>query len=136
MKRAGFFCMIILLGNNTPCASFHHTALPIIQIEDKYQHAFANTDNSLGSQSAFKQAFNEISEMLDGKRIISFKKAVWLTENAYYDGQLNWPDFNNTIRTIRNKLDQIIARKNLSQYKTSGNYAMIYFYDRLLTRKQ
>lgn len=42
----------------------------------------------------YQQAFNEIKAMLEGGQPISFKRAVFVTENAFFENQLDYPTFN------------------------------------------
>lgn len=72
----------------------------------------------------FKVALDEICNMLNGTKPLNFKRAVFLTENAFYGGKLDWEGFSKEIEQIKSKLNQIIIRKNLQQYKTAGNYAV------------
>lgn len=72
----------------------------------------------------YQIALDEISEMLNGQKPLSFKRAVFLTENAYYDGKLDWKEFCGKIEQIKLKLNQMIVDKNLQQYKTAGNWAV------------
>ncbi|RCW20254.1 hypothetical protein [Marinilabilia salmonicolor] len=83
--------------------------------------------NSLIAQNQmekFNIAIQEMSEMLDGKRPLDFKRAVFLTENAYFNGKLDWNEFNSEIDRITQILKQMIAKKGLNGYKTSGNWAI------------
>lgn len=41
-------------------------------------------------QFNFEKAYNEITNMLDGKQPLSFKRAVFLVENAYFNDSLNY----------------------------------------------
>ena len=75
-------------------------------------------------QKNFDIAINEISQMLKGEKPLSFKKAVFLVENAYYEGQMSWEDYNNEILRIKPILDKMIDNRNLRQYKTAGNWAV------------
>jgi len=72
----------------------------------------------------FDLAIQEMSEMLDGKKSLNFKRAVFLTENAYFNGQLDWDEFNSEIDRITQILKQMIAKKGLNEYKTAGNWAI------------
>lgn len=72
----------------------------------------------------FGIALKEISEMLDGKRELSFKRAVFITEDAYFDGKYNWDDFNAEIDSICVKLKAMIEKKNIQGYKTAENWAI------------
>lgn len=45
------------------------------------------------TKACFAQAKNEITGMLEGKSPLSFEKAVFLMENAYYDNRYTYDDF-------------------------------------------
>ena len=75
-------------------------------------------------QRHFDIAINEIDLMLKGEKDLSFKRAVYLVENAYYEGKVNWDEYNNEILRIKPILDKMIDNRNLRQYKTAGNWAI------------
>ncbi len=66
-------------------------------------------------ESLYQDAYNQLSEMLEGKQKIDFKKAVFLVENAYLLGNLD------TVRVNR----QINFLKNLC-IKVSENQKLLY----------
>lgn len=70
----------------------------------------------------YETAFTEINQMLEGKRPISFKKAVFLTENAFLNGSWTYEKFNGKIQGIAAKLRQLIKERHLEQFKTAGNW--------------
>ncbi|MDY0389123.1 MAG: hypothetical protein RBT65_18780 [Methanolobus sp.] len=72
----------------------------------------------------FKQAVDEITDMLEDRKPVDFKRAVFLTENAYYEGQLDYSNFCNQLDKISVKLNQMIVNKGLQGYKTAGNWAI------------
>lgn len=72
----------------------------------------------------YQIAGNEIAEMLNGTKPLSFKRAVFLTENAYCGGKLNWAAFCSEIDQIKIKINEMIIAKNLQRYKTAGNWAI------------
>ncbi len=76
------------------------------------------------SEQYFQEAVDEICQMLEGQKQVDFKRAVFLTENAYYDGQLNWVDFSKQIDSITIKVNQMIVAKGLQKFKTAGNWAI------------
>lgn len=80
-------------------------------------NVFAQTDY-------YKQAIDEICDMLNDKKPIDFKRAVFLTENAYYNGQLNYTEFCNEIDRIKIIVIKMIEDKGLQKYKTAGNWAI------------
>ena len=75
-------------------------------------------------QKHFDIAINEISQMLKREKPLSFKRAVFLVENAYYEGKMSWEDYNNEILRIKPILNKMIDNRNLRQYKTAGNWAV------------
>jgi hypothetical protein len=72
----------------------------------------------------YKKAVDEICEMLNDKKPLDFKRAVFLTENAYYNGQLNYTEFCNEIDRIKIILTKMIEAKGLQKFKTAGNWAI------------
>jgi len=42
------------------------------------------------NKAAYRSAYEEQSQMLSGQKTVSFKRAVFLTENAYYSNELNY----------------------------------------------
>jgi len=72
----------------------------------------------------YKQAVDEICDMLNDKKPLDFKRAVFLTENAYYNGQLNYTEFCNEIDRIKIIITKMIEAKGLQKFKTAGNWAI------------
>ncbi len=52
------------------------------------------------TRDVYEQAYQELVKMLDGRYPISFKRAVFLTENAYLDNQLSYEAFNKQISAL------------------------------------
>ena len=75
-------------------------------------------------QKYFDIAINEIDQMLKGEKALNFKRAVYLVENAYYEGKISWEEYNNGILSIKPILNKMIDDRNLRQYKTAGNWAV------------
>ncbi|MCC5922104.1 MAG: hypothetical protein LAT68_17215 [Cyclobacteriaceae bacterium] len=72
----------------------------------------------------YQQAFEEITKMLTGHIPMDFKRAVFLTENAFHNGQLDYNEFSTTIATTGQKLKSLIKERGLQKYKTAGNWAI------------
>jgi len=51
-------------------------------------------------ETLYRDAYTKLTEMLDGKREISFKEAVFTVENAYLMGSLDTTFFNNEIKVL------------------------------------
>ena len=78
-------------------------------------------------QKYFDIAIDEIDQMLKGEKPLSFKRAVYLVENAYFGGKVDWSEYNHEILRIKPILDKMIDDRNLRQYKTAGNWAVFTF---------
>ncbi len=77
-----------------------------------------------GIQKHFDIAINEIEQMLKGEIPLSFKRAVYLVENAYYAGSISWEEYNSEIVRMKLILNKMIDTRGLRQYKTAGNWAV------------
>ena len=62
--------------------------------------------------------------MLDDKKPISFKRAIFLTENAFNEGSLNEKWYSNKIDSIENACKQMIISKGLTGKPSSANWAI------------
>jgi hypothetical protein len=76
----------------------------------------------------FNEAFYELKAMLEGQSALDFKRAVFLVEWAYLEGNLDYPTFCRDIDRIAADLQAFVHRKGLGHYKTSGNYALFEFF--------
>ena len=76
----------------------------------------------------FNEAFYEMKAMLEGQAMLNFKRAVFLVEWAYVEGQLDYSTFCQDISRIAADLQAFVQRKGLDHYKTSGNYALFEFF--------
>jgi hypothetical protein len=77
----------------------------------------------IGQNQYYKSAYAEQVQMLKGEKNIDFKRAVFLTENAYHKGKLDYTTFCNDIKSIGTQLKELIKNKGLDTYKTAGNWA-------------
>lgn len=76
------------------------------------------------SPAAYNQAFEELYGMLSGVNKPDLKKAVFITENAYYNNQLDYEPFEVKLQLIAIRLQKVIRQNNFQQYKTAGNWAV------------
>ena len=78
----------------------------------------------------YNQAYLEMADMLDGKTPLSIKRAVFLAEWAYLDGDLDYDWFCRTIDSAALFLNGFIRANGLEKYKTGKNMALIeYFFN-------
>ncbi|CCZ09756.1 uncharacterized protein BN783_01030 [Odoribacter sp. CAG:788] len=78
----------------------------------------------------YNQAYLEMADMLDGKTSLSIKRAVFLQEWAYLDGNLDYDEYCTGIDTVATFLRNFITANGLDQYKTAGNYALFEYFSR------
>ena len=64
-------------------------------------------------EKIYMSAFNSIDSMLIEKRQLNFQKVVYLTENAFFENQLNEQAFNDAIRFNTSICRGIIASGNI-----------------------
>jgi hypothetical protein len=67
------------------------------------------------SLAAFEQAYSDLEAMLQGKQRLDFKRAVFLTENAYYMGGLDYGLFCKAIDELKNKCTAL-SSQHLLEY--------------------
>lgn len=78
----------------------------------------------------YRQAYLEMSDMLDGKIPLSVKRAVFLAEWAYFDGDLDYNAYCYGIDTAVAFLQRFITTNGLGQYKTGKNLALTEYFFR------
>ena len=78
-------------------------------------------------QKHFDIALNEIEKMLNGEKPLSFKRAVFLVENAFYAGELCWEEYSNEIARIVPILNEMIDSRGFRRHRTAGNWAIFTF---------
>jgi RHS repeat-associated protein len=57
----------------------------------------AEKPTSVTTKNLYELAFQELKDMLDGKAEPNFERAVFISENPYYDGQFIYPMFQQSI---------------------------------------
>lgn len=69
----------------------------------------------------YQNTFNELIDMANGTTELSFKRAVFITENTYLDNKLKYKDFCNTIEKYSSLCKLIISKNELLYNKTDRN---------------
>lgn len=62
-------------------------------------YQFPSKDHLIGGQ-AYKQAYEELRGMLDGEAPLDLKKAIFTVENAYFNNQGRFEDFDRRIKDL------------------------------------
>jgi len=88
--------------------------LPIVFIISVQSLASINDTIPYNFQSNnYQSAFGEITSMLQGKKEYSFKRAVFVTENAYFDNSLDYKNFNADISLLKFLCEGLIKSRDL-----------------------
>lgn len=72
----------------------------------------------------FAIAVEEISQMINDEKPISFKRGVFLVENAFYKGELDWNEFCSEINIIVDKLKPLAEKHINKGVNLSKNWAV------------
>ena len=78
----------------------------------------------------FIEAYNEVASMLDGKTSLSIKRAVFLTEWAYLDGEINYNNYSEQIDSTAKAIKRFYFANKLNQYKTGLNVALFEYFSK------
>jgi hypothetical protein len=78
-------------------------------------------------KSCYATAYKEQLQMLTGQKPISFKRSVFLTENAFYCNTRNYQGFCQDISNIAVQLRGMITAHGYNKFKTSPNWATYSF---------
>jgi len=98
--------------------------LILILLVGQFYTSTAKSDSLQNEKQLYKDAFAEQLQMLKGEKTISFKRAVFLAENAFHKSQLDYPTFCKDITTTGQQLKTLIKQRGLEKYKTAGNWAV------------
>jgi hypothetical protein len=80
--------------------------------------------NAQESTRYYQQAYEIIDSMLTGKTQLNFKKAVWTTENAFLNGQLDVKKINSEIETLANLIKAISTINFLTYTETDKDIVL------------
>lgn len=87
-------------------------------------------DTLVTKDEYFNKAYNEIAHMLKGNLPLDFKRAVFLTEWSYLQGNLDYEKYCKDISATVNTLKGFIEERGVGQYKTAGNFALYEYFTR------
>ncbi len=75
-------------------------------------YAQESTDTNLVKQ-IYKEAFDELNDMLTGTKEIDFKRAVFITENAFFEGALIYDEYLEVINGYKLLANEFVKTHNL-----------------------
>ena len=100
--------------------------LSFLEVSLSLQPALAQENGDVGF---YNKAYSEITDMLEGTTPLSVKRAVFLAEWAYLDGNLDYErDFCEPIRKGADYLRGMIAANQWEKYKTAKQIALCNFF--------
>ena len=100
--------------------------LSILGVSLSWQLAFAQGNGDAG---VYNKAYLEITNMLEGRTPLSVRRAVFLAEWAYLDGNLDYErDFCEPIRKGADYLRRMIVANQWEKYKTAKQIALCNFF--------
>ena len=71
----------------------------------------------------YQSAYNELISMLNGEKQLDFKRAVFISENAYLENTLDYNHYCKRIDSIVFKMKWLIKAKRIEKFKTAPFYA-------------
>jgi hypothetical protein len=84
----------------------------------------------IATKEAYTQAFSNLKNMLSGKDSIDYERAVFISENAYYNNALDYSDFKHVL-DYHTKMITLMAenarQENAEKYKTLTGYQKTMF---------
>lgn len=75
----------------------------------------------LSKTISYEIAYNELKNMLEGKKDLSLKKAVYVVENAYFNNKMDYQKYDNAVKNLVN-LVKIQLQQN--KFKLSNSLAV------------
>ena len=78
----------------------------------------------------YQTAYTEITDMLEGRIPIDFKRAVFLPEWAYLRGNLSYEKYCEEIDSTVKNIRKFMAANNMNRFHTGGNVALFEFFAR------
>jgi len=85
---------------------------------------FSFDNNDIEVKRLYQKAFEEQHLMLKGVKNVDFKYAVFITENAFNKGELNYSNFLADINKISLKIKALVKSRGLETYKTAYNWGV------------
>lgn len=115
--NSGLFCYFPFQFSSTRKRTLIFFFLIFLATESKPQ--------GISSNAAYKSAYDSLYAMLAGVENLSFKKAVFISENAYYDNQLSYEEFLSKITNLSLLAKTWIKSNSLVQYKYPDSLEVI-----------
>ena len=127
------FLLFAIIANNQVVVSIEPDMLEILQninakLYEGNEKIPFDSIPQLHNDKFFFTAFDEIAQMLDGRRNINLKRAIFLVEWAYLKGRLDYADYCSQIDIIVSKLNSFIDKNKIRGYKTCTNAALFEFF--------
>lgn len=113
---------------NDSVANSNPTTPPPTTNINKTQTENLNVVNFASKSAYFTNAAIEIHKMLKGEQEKSFKRAVFLVENARQEGKLSWEEYAGVIQEGVDKMQQLLKSKGARGHKDVALHWAIFSY--------
>ena len=90
--------------------------------EPAIQYRFPSLASAPG-HAHFASAYNELRDMLEGRQLLDLKRAVFITENAFFGNRMSYPDYQATIAEMTTLIRLKTRQEKLP---TRDNDAILY----------
>lgn len=90
--------------------------IPIDTVKSIEYNYTTPVPKELTTRDYYDNAFGELEQMLEGYKPLNFKRAVFVTENAYFKDSLDYTYFTNSINLYTKICKQIISSTSLNNY--------------------
>ncbi len=89
--------------------------------ETSISYQFPSLQSQPGANN-FNQAYDELIDMLEGRKPLDLKRAVFITENAFFGNTMNYNDYVKTIKEMTLLIQLKIQQENLPMNNQTINY--------------
>ena len=80
------------------------------------------------SNARYQQAYSKIANMLEGEQPLSIKRAIYISEWAYLNGELDYTNYCNELERIASFVNRFIDKNGLSRYQTGKQMAICEYF--------
>lgn len=77
-------------------------------------YTYFNSTEFIQKTKYCENSYAEIKNMLDGKQSLNLKRAIWLSENSFYENKVPYQKFSELVGKYKKCIMQIIKRNGLS----------------------
>jgi hypothetical protein len=100
--------------NQLQNSNFQHRELYMDISKSQINYSLPDLSSLKGTEY-FETALSEVNEMLSGRKSLNLKRAVFVVENAYFENQLDYREFEKSIQNAVDICQMKMTEDNLSE---------------------